>query len=47
MDALAGLIEAGSLTAVLDRSFPLEQVADAIRYLESGTALGRVVVTAP
>jgi hypothetical protein len=47
MDALAGLIEAGSLTAVVDRNFPLEQVADAIRYLESGTAVGRVVVTVP
>jgi NADPH:quinone reductase-like Zn-dependent oxidoreductase len=47
MDALAGLIEAGSLTTVVDRTFPLDQVPDAIRYLESGSAVGRIVITVP
>ena len=47
MKTLADLIEAGLLTPVVARTFPLEEVADAIRYLESGRAAGRIVVTVP
>ena len=47
MKTLADLIEAGLLTPVIARTFPLEVAADAIRYLESGRAAGRIVVTVP
>ena len=44
MSALCELIEAGGLTPVVDRTFPLEEVPEAIRYLASGRARGRVVI---
>jgi NADPH:quinone reductase-like Zn-dependent oxidoreductase len=44
--ALADLAERGQLTPVVDRTFPLAEAADAIAYLASGRARGRVVVTA-
>lgn len=40
-----GLIEAGKVRAVIDRSYRLSEVADAIRYLEEGHARGKVVIT--
>jgi NADPH:quinone reductase-like Zn-dependent oxidoreductase len=43
--ALTGLIGAGSLTPVIDRSYPLIEAPNAIRYLEEGHAGGKVVVT--
>ena len=42
---LAGMVEAGQLRAVVDRSFAFEQIPDAIRYVESGQATGKVVIT--
>ena len=39
------LLEAGKVTPVIDRRFPLHDVADAIRYLEAGHARGKVVIT--
>lgn len=41
---LADMMERGELTPVIDRSFPLTQVPDAIRYSESGRARGKIVV---
>jgi NADPH:quinone reductase-like Zn-dependent oxidoreductase len=41
------LIEAGKVTPVIDRTFPLSQVPEAMRYLESGRAVGKVVITMP
>ena len=38
------LLEAGKVTPVIDRRFPLRDVADAIRYLEAGHAQGKVVI---
>jgi NADPH:quinone reductase-like Zn-dependent oxidoreductase len=42
---LSEQVEAGSLTPVIDRSYPLADAAEAIRYLEAGHARGKVVVT--
>lgn len=42
---LKGLIEAGKLTPVLDRTYPLSEAADAIRYLGQGHARGKIVLT--
>jgi NADPH:quinone reductase-like Zn-dependent oxidoreductase len=39
------LLEAGKVIPVIDRRFPLREVADAIRYLEAGHARGKVVIT--
>lgn len=45
LDALAELMVSGMMTPVLDRTYPLEQTADAIRYLETKHARGKVVIT--
>jgi NADPH:quinone reductase-like Zn-dependent oxidoreductase len=42
---LKELVEAGKLTPVIDRTFPLSEVPEAIRYLAEGHARGRVVIT--
>jgi NADPH:quinone reductase-like Zn-dependent oxidoreductase len=39
------LIEAGKITPVIDRTFPLSEVPEAMRYLESGRVHGKVVIT--
>ncbi len=42
---LRELLEARKLTPVIERRYSLEEVAEAIRYLQSGQARGRIVVT--
>ncbi len=42
---LKELIEAGKVTPVIDRTYPLSETAEAIRYLETGRARGKVVIT--
>ena len=43
--ALSELIEAGSVTPVVDRTFDLVEAADAVRYLAEGHPAGKIVVT--
>ena len=43
--AVAPLIEAGKLTPVVGRTYPLADTAAGLRYLEEGHARGKVVIT--
>jgi len=42
---LTELIEAGKITPVIDRTYPLSEAPKAIRYLEQGHARGKIVIT--
>jgi NADPH:quinone reductase-like Zn-dependent oxidoreductase len=42
---VGGLVEAGKVTPVIDRCYPLSETAEAIRYLEEGHARGKLVIT--
>jgi NADPH:quinone reductase-like Zn-dependent oxidoreductase len=42
---LRDLLETGKVTPVIDRTYPLNEVAEAIGYLEAGHATGKVVIT--
>jgi NADPH:quinone reductase-like Zn-dependent oxidoreductase len=39
------LLEAGKVVPVIDKRYPLSEVPEALRYLEEGHALGKVVIT--
>jgi NADPH:quinone reductase-like Zn-dependent oxidoreductase len=45
MEVLAAMITAGTVTPVVERTFPLADAAEAIRHLEAGHVRGKVVVT--
>jgi NADPH:quinone reductase-like Zn-dependent oxidoreductase len=44
IEQLAELCKDGQLTPVIDRTFPLSEAADAIRYLEAGRARGKIAI---
>jgi NADPH:quinone reductase-like Zn-dependent oxidoreductase len=45
LDIMSELMASGKVTPVIDRSYKLTQVAQAIRYLADGHARGKVVIT--
>ena len=45
MDFLTELYQAGKVVPVIDRQYPLSEVPKALRYLEEGQALGKLVIT--
>ncbi len=42
---VAGLIESGKVTPVIDRTYPLAEVPEAIAYFEQGHTRGKIVIT--
>jgi NADPH:quinone reductase-like Zn-dependent oxidoreductase len=45
MSTLQELLETGKLTPVIDRTYPLAEVPEAIRYLAEGNPRGRIIIT--
>lgn len=45
LQSLKQLIEAGKVTPVIDRTYPLREAAEAVRYLAQGHPRGKVVIT--
>jgi NADPH:quinone reductase-like Zn-dependent oxidoreductase len=45
LERLARVIEAGKLRPTIDRTFPLEQAPEAMRYMEDGKIRGKVAIT--
>ncbi|WP_426201408.1 NADP-dependent oxidoreductase [Pseudomonas sp. TWP3-1] len=45
LQKITALIEAGVIKPVIDRSFPFESTAEALRYVEQGRSKGKVTVT--
>ena len=45
LNLMKELLEAGKVTPVIDRSYTLSEVPEALRYVEEGHAQGKVVIT--
>jgi NADPH:quinone reductase-like Zn-dependent oxidoreductase len=47
LERLTALIESGAVTPSIERTYPLDQAADAMRQLEAGHVRGKLVITVP
>lgn len=47
LQLLGDWLQSGTVKPVIDRTYPMDQIAEAIRYLEKGHARGKVVITMP
>ena len=45
LEELRKLLEGGTIRPVVDRTFPLDEVPEAISYLRDGRARGKIVIT--
>jgi NADPH:quinone reductase-like Zn-dependent oxidoreductase len=45
LTAMRDLMQAGKVTPVVDKTYPLSQVREAMKYLEAGHARGKVIIT--
>ncbi|PCR88716.1 hypothetical protein CP557_19615 [Natrinema ejinorense] len=45
MAVLTDLLESGNLKPVVDRTYPLKSIPEALAYLVSGRTRGKVVIT--
>lgn len=44
LEYIAGLLEAGTITPTIDRTYPLGQVPDAMRYFDAGKVRGKIAI---
>jgi alcohol dehydrogenase len=44
LEKIAELVDQGIIQSILDKTFPLEAAADAVAYVESGRAVGKVII---
>jgi NADPH:quinone reductase-like Zn-dependent oxidoreductase len=44
LESLAALVDAGKVKPVIDRTYPLEEAPEAVRYVEQGHARGKVLI---
>ena len=45
LELMADLFAAGKVRPVIDRRYPLSETADAVRYVDEGHALGKVIIS--
>ena len=44
LEKIGALVDQGVIKPILDKTFPLEAATEAISYVESGRAVGKVVI---
>ena len=47
LNIIAELMQSGKVTPVIDRTYPLSEIREAVRYIETGRARGKVIITVP
>jgi NADPH:quinone reductase-like Zn-dependent oxidoreductase len=45
LEFVSELLEVGKVVPVIDRTFPLSETAEALRYMEEGHPKGKIVIT--